>query len=214
MKIVLIGGEKGGTGKTTIATNLAAMRAAKNIDTLLVDTDRQSSGSMWAHSRNSNPKLKRVSCVQIFGENVADELTDLKERYKSIIVDAGGRDSIELRSAMVVADILVVPVQASQYDLWTLSTLEKLYKQVRSINKNLKLYILLSRAPTNPSVKDLEDAKELVGEFKEFKLLNSVISDRTIFRRAASNGMGIFEYEPKNPKAEEEVLSLYNEIFK
>ncbi|MFN7094280.1 MAG: AAA family ATPase [Burkholderiales bacterium] len=213
MKIVVIGGEKGGTGKTTIATNLAAARAIDKHDTLLVDTDPQSSGSSWNCIRDANKMKPRISCIQKFGEGITDELLDLRSRYESIIVDAGGRDSIELRASMVVADLLVVPVQASQFDLWTLSTLEKLYKQVRAINRKLQVAILISRAPTNPSVKDIEDAKALVRDFKDFTLLDIVISDRTTYRRAAASGLSVLEYEPKNEKAILEVKALYNMIY-
>ena len=213
MEIIIIGGEKGGTGKTTIATNLAVLRVRNGIDTLLVDTDPQASGSSWNYMRDTNKVKPRVACIQKFGEGITDELVDLGNRYESIIVDAGGRDSIELRASMVVADILVVPVQASQFDLWTLSTMEKLYKQVHVINRKLKVFILISRAPTNPSVKDINEAKSLVEDFQDFSLLDTIISDRVIYRRAAADGLGVIEYDPKNEKAVIEINELYSEIY-
>ena len=214
MKIVIIGGEKGGTGKTTIATNLAVARSLNGSDTLLVDTDPQSSGSLWNHGRDCSKIKPRISCIQKFGEGITTELEDLKNRYSSIIVDAGGRDSIELRAAMVVADILISPVHASQFDLWTLQNLNKIYCQARAINKNLKVGIIISRAPTNPSKLDIEDAKSLVREFENFVLLDTVISDRTVYRRAAADGSGVLEYQPINEKAVNEIKSLYDEIYK
>ena len=213
MKIVVIGGEKGGTGKTTIATNLAVARSINNVDTLLVDTDPQASGSSWNYIRDSNKKKPRIACIQKFGEGITEELLDLSKRYGSIIVDAGGRDSIELRASMVVADILVIPIQASQFDLWTLSTMEKLHKQVHVINRKLNVYILISKAPTNPSTKDIDDAKNLVSEFKDFNLANTIISDRLVYRRAAAEGLSVLEYEPYNEKAILEIESLYKEIY-
>jgi len=213
MKVVVIGGEKGGTGKTTIATNLAVVRAINGIDTLLIDTDPQASASSWNHIRDSNKIKPRLACIQKFGEGITEEVIDLSNRYESIIIDAGGRDPIELRASIVVADILVVPVQASQFDLWTLSTLEKLYKQVKVINKKLRIKILISRAPTNPSIKDIEDAKNLVKDFECFVLMDTIISDRTVYRRAAADGISVVEYDPKNEKAKIEVESLYSEIY-
>ena len=52
--IVLFGGEKGGSGKTTLATNIAALRISKQKDTLLIDTDRQSTSSFWCSAREAN----------------------------------------------------------------------------------------------------------------------------------------------------------------
>ena len=68
--IVLIGGEKGGTGKTTIATNLAAMRALAGRDVLLIDTDPQGSANYWAQSRDEEGITPRVACIQKFGKQV------------------------------------------------------------------------------------------------------------------------------------------------
>ena len=99
--IILIGGEKGGTGKTTIATNLAAMRALAGRDVLLIDTDPQGSANYWVQSRDEEKITPRVACIQKFGKGLPAEVKDLAHRYQDIIIDAGGRDSVELRSALV-----------------------------------------------------------------------------------------------------------------
>ena len=213
MKVIVIGGEKGGTGKTTIATNLAALRAINGVDTLFVDTDRQGSASSWAFIRDSNNITPRVPCIQKFGMGLSKELADLSAKYESIIVDAGGRDSVELRAAMVIADLLIVPLQASQFDLWTLGKMEELYKQVSPINPNLKVKILLSRAPTNPSMTDILDAQRLLADYVDFEMAESIISDRAVYRRAAAEGLSVIEQAQKNTKAVHEIRKLYSEIY-
>ena len=72
--VILIGGEKGGTGKTTIATNLAALRALAGHDVLLVDTDSQGSASYWASSRDEAGIKPRVACIQKFGKGLQGEV--------------------------------------------------------------------------------------------------------------------------------------------
>ena len=116
--IILIGGEKGGTGKTTLATNMAAMRALAGRDVLLIDTDPQGSANYWAQNRDEEEISPRVACVQKFGKGLPAEVKDLAVRYQDIIIDAGGRDSVELRSAMVIADQAYIPIQPSQFDIW------------------------------------------------------------------------------------------------
>ena len=101
--LILIGGEKGGAGKTTLATNMAAMRALAGRDVLLIDTDPQGSANSWSQSRDDESITPRVACVQKFGKGLPAEVKDLSKRYQDIIIDAGGRDSVELRSALVVA---------------------------------------------------------------------------------------------------------------
>jgi chromosome partitioning protein len=91
MSIILIGGEKGGTGKTTLAVNMAAARAKAGHDVLVVDTDPQGSASYWTAAREEKKIEPRIPSVQKFGKTLASELRDLGKRYEEIIVDAGGR---------------------------------------------------------------------------------------------------------------------------
>lgn len=212
-RITLIGGEKGGTGKTTIATNLAAMRAVDGKDVLLVDTDPQGSASDWITIRDDADIKPRVASIQKFGKGLGRELEDLALRYEDIIIDAGGRDSVELRAAMTQADLLVTPVQASQFDLWTLRRLDDLVNQAGAINTKLKVLVLISRAPTHSSMTDAKEAGELVGDFENFHLAKSTIRDRASFRRAAGAGMSVIEFDPNNEKAVSEMQALYKEIF-
>lgn len=212
--ILLIGGEKGGTGKTTIATNLAAMRANAGRDVLLVDTDIQGSASFWVQTRDEANIVPRVANVQKFGKNLANELSDLATRYQDIIIDAGGRDSAELRASLVRADMAIIPVQASQFDLWTLDRMDEMVKLARSYNDKLQVKILISRASTNPGVPDAGNAAELVGEFETFTLVDTIIRDRIAFRRAAAEGKGVAEmYDPAIDRAAFEINKLYKEIY-
>lgn len=212
--ILLIGGEKGGTGKTTIATNLAAMRARAGRDVLLVDTDIQGSASFWVQTRDEASIEPRVANVQKFGKNLANELSDLATRYQDIIIDAGGRDSAELRASLVRADLAVIPVQASQFDLWTLDRMDEMVKLAKSYNQALQVKILISRASTNPGVTEANNAAELVEEFETFALADTIIRDRIAFRRAAAEGKGVTEmYDPETEKAAWEINKLYKEIY-
>lgn len=212
--ILLIGGEKGGTGKTTIATNLAAMRAGAGRDVLLVDTDIQGSASFWVQVRNEKGLAPRVANVQKFGRGLADELLDLKGRYQDIIIDAGGRDSPELRASLVRADIAVIPVQASQFDLWTLDRMEEMVKLAAEYNPGLVVKILVTRASTNQFVAESRKAAELIDEFNAFSLASTVIKDRIAYRRAAAEGKGVTEITKSDyDKAAREIKALYKEIF-
>ena len=212
-RIVLIGGEKGGPGKTTIAVNLAVARALDGHDVLLVDTDLQGSASDWISARDGSGVLPRIASVQKFGKGLARELEDLVDRYGDIIVDAGGRDSVELRAAMTKADIMVAPIQASSFDLWTLRRLDELVRQAQGFNEKLRVIILISRASTNTFISDTRDAEDLVSEYENFSLAYHPIRERISFRRSVGQGMGIIEYRPIDKKAIKEINSLYKEIY-
>lgn len=211
--IILIGGEKGGTGKTTIATNLATIHASKGKDILLVDTDKQGSSSSWAESRDEEEHNPRITCIQKFGKNLAKDIKDLEPRYEDIFIDAGGRDSVELRSSLAIADRIYIPVQASQYDVWTLDQMDELIGQTQALNPNLKAFIMINRASTNPSVKETSEAKEFVQDYKNLTFSNIIIRDRITFRKSAGEGQAVFEFKPKDPKAIKELEALYSHIF-
>ena len=215
--IVLVGGEKGGTGKTTLATNLAALRAASGRDVLLVDTDRQGSASFWGAVRDEaageGAELAAVPCVQVFGKGVARQLADLAGRYDDVVVDAGGRDSVELRSAMVGAERLYVPVQASQFDVWTLEQMDELVSQAQAINPDLEAGVVINRASTHPRVREADEARGLVADFEHLGYTGVVVRDRIAFRRAASEGRAVAEAAEPDAKAVAEMAAWYHAVY-
>ena len=211
--IVLIGGEKGGPGKTTIATNIAAMRTIDMGDVLLVDTDKQPTSSYWCSMREDKGIRPRVASIQKYDKAVRTEISELNKKFLDIIIDAGGRDSPELRGALLVCDKAIFPLRPSQFDLWTLGRLNSLVEVALEINEKLKAYVVINQSSPNPAVREAEEMKEFLAEFDNIKLLNSVICERIVFRRAALNGMGVTEYKPEDLKAKEEMNSLYVEIF-
>ena len=211
--VVLIGAEKGGTGKTTLAINLAALRASKGRDVLLVDTDKQGSASDWAAVRQEETSRQRIPSVQVFGKQVTAQLEDLSERYDDLLVDAGGRDSVELRAAMVVADRVFVPLQASQFDVWTLERMNELVEQAQALNPKLQAQVFINRASPHPQVHEAKEATEMLEDFEYLEFGGAVIHDRIAFRRSASRGLAVTEGESADSKADREIHDLYRAIF-
>ena len=215
-KIILIGGEKGGTGKTTIATNIAILRRQKGREVLVIDADPQGSFNTWSSLRE--PDIQNdITVMQKYGSNLANEIKKLsdKSKYDDIIIDAGGRDSIELRSAMIVADVMITPLQASQLDVWTIGGMQEVVNTASSINQKLKAYILLNKAPTNPSIKEIEEFNEVFdeAELSNITRLSSIVKDRVAYRKAAKAGLSVVELPEQDKKATAEIEKLYNEVF-
>ena len=208
--IVLIGSQKGGCGKSTTAVNICAELAGRGHDVVLVDADRQCTSANWAMDRVEKPALPAVHCIQKY-ENIRDTLLDLDKRYEYVIVDAAGRDSRELRTGMTAAHILVVPFRPSQPDLDTLPNMQEIIIQAKDLNHNLKVYGLITMAPTNPVIHEETDARECLIDYPEIKLLATMIRDRKVYRDAMSEGLGVVEMD--NPKAKMEIKKLVEEIL-
>ena len=161
MSIILVGGEKGGTGKTTIATNLAAMRAAAGRDVLLVDSDTQGSSNIWSQVRAEGGDQARLTCVSLHGRGIAAEIRQLAERFEDIIIDAGGRDSIELRQAMLAAELMIVPARASQFDLHGLAAIDRVVGEARGFNPNLQTLVVINCASTHANSADADEMRPM-----------------------------------------------------
>ncbi|MBL8252371.1 MAG: AAA family ATPase [Candidatus Competibacter sp.] len=213
MSIILIGGEKGGTGKTTLAVNLAALRALQGRDVLLIDTDVQASASYWSQSRDEAQVQPRLACIQKFGKGLPTEVRDLARRYQDLIIDAGGRDSVELRSALVVAERVYIPIQPSQFDIWTLGRMDDLVRTAQGFNAELRASVVISRASTNPLVNEAAEARTLLADFEHLRLATAIIRDRIAYRKAARDGLSVDELKPGDPKAIEEMRALFQEVF-
>ena len=206
--IILIGSQKGGCGKSTLAINMSAYLANKAKDVVLVDADPQQSAANWLKDREETD-LPKVHCVQRYGD-VKSTLKDLNSRYEYVVVDVAGHDSKELRTAMLVADIMIVPFRPSQLDLDTLPHLTEVIDQATSFNDSLKAFGLLTLAPTNPSVLEVQQAKDYLSDFPILSPLYSVIHDRKVYRDVTSIGKGVIE--SNNPKAIEEFTALMKEL--
>lgn len=203
--IILIGSQKGGCGKSTLAVNLAAELARLGRDVCLVDADRQGTSSRWAQDR-SETNLPAVHCVAQF-DNVRPALQDLDKRYEVVLVDAAGRDSRELRTAMTAADLMLTPFRPSQPDLDTLEHLAEVVTTAKDINPDLSCKAVLTLAPSNPQVNEANEAKEYLAEFPEFKLCRTIIRDRKAYRDSIAEGAGVVEWKDSKAKAELQLLA-------
>lgn len=211
--IVLVGGEKGGTGKTTIATNLAALRAKAGRDVLLVDTDTQGSASMWAQIRLEEGVAPKLTSISKFGRGVADEIRNLAPRFDDVVIDSGGRDSVELRQAMLVAHLMLIPARPSQFDIHGLAAIDRVVAESRGFNSQLAAYVVVNCAPTHATNSDADDMRDVVADMPNLQLADAVLRDRVSFRRAARDGRAVAEYAPLDEKATFEMRRLYKEVF-
>ena len=208
--IIALTSQKGGVGKSTIATNIATALAVKGNDVILVDADRQASSATWANDRTDlHPTKPPVHMVQKF-DNIKAALLDLDRRYTYVIADCVGRDSKEMRSALLAADVALIPLQCSQPDLDTLHRVGEAVSEAHDYNPKLKAFVVLSRVPTNPVIKEEDAARKVVGEYPSLHLLDARVCDRKVYRDAISSGRGVVEIEYN--KGADEIGQLLDEI--
>jgi chromosome partitioning protein len=209
--ILVVGSNKGGSGKTTLATNLAVALSQRLIKVCLVDADPQGSTLYWSGVRDrANPPS--IGTMLRRG-NLIDPLRVLDQQHQVVIVDVPGRNSLELISAITVADVLIAPHACSQLDLETLQELDEQVQHVRQLNPKLRVLIYHALATTNPTIRkrEREDFRNYVTAFKGFELARSIGHQRLVYRECISNGTGVLE--TTNSHAANEIFQLVNEVL-
>ena len=210
--IITVGGIKGGSGKSTVATNLVVLRSLEGRDVLLVDADTQTTSSDFSLQRNNKTDGNAgFTCIKLAGQAVRTETLRLADKYQDIIIDTGGRDTTTQRAALTVSDVLLAPFQPSSFDLWSLEQTELLYTEMQPANAKLKGYTFLNKA--EPRGPDNEEAAEMLREAQTLQFLdNIVLVYRKAYRTAAGRGLAVTEVKPRDDKAIKEFLTLYRHL--
>ena len=210
--ITVIGGIKGGSGKTTVATNLTVMRSLAGFDVLLIDADDQETASDFTALRNELQDARAgYTCIKLTGANVRTETNRLSGKYDDIIIDTGGRDTTSQRAALAIADVLIVPFVPRSFDIWTIDKVSKIIDEIQAINPDLTAYGFINRA--DPRGQDNGEAEDFIKQVENLNFIDCPLVHRKAFGNAASLGIGAVELKPQDEKAAEEIEALYKYIF-
>lgn len=216
--IVLIGGEKGGVGKSVLAVHLAEFRTGPlpKRKVALVDADVQGSAAMWASAR-IEAGLPPVTIRQAYGADVAEVARELAEDHQDVVIDVPGRNSVELRAAMMAADVLVLPVRIGAFDAWTLEKMEAHIAEANSARIGpLRALVVLNAVNVRATRRIAEARAFLAGFAPIMELAEGVVGDRAAFDEAIGQGRTVRELVRRSPAVEQamlEVRQLAGEVF-
>lgn len=208
MKIIAILNQKGGVGKTTLATNIATKLHLDGCKVLLIDSDNQGSARDWHAAGNSE-----MPVIGIDRPTLDKDIQKIADNFDWVIIDGAPRLELMAVSAIKCADLVIIPVQPSPYDIWASDDLVNLIKSRQEITDGKpKAYFCISRRIINTAISN--DAIEALRKY-DIPKLHSSTSQRVVYAASAAKGQTVFDFvsgKGDNDKAKEEITNIVNEI--
>lgn len=201
MKIISIGQQKGGVGKSTLTANIAVALAAQGQRVIIIDADKQQTCVNWAGRRQLagyEPSIIAAP-LQAKENNASDFIQSIRklgvsEKFDVCLIDVGGRDNRELRAALVVSNILLAPCLPSQADVESLGHFDSVVGEVLAINPNLRALTVINKATTGLNFsKEIALAGDAINEMEYLTRPIGMVTDRPTFRSTWMEGQSVFD---------------------
>lgn len=192
--ITVIGNLKGGTGKSTVSFNLAVKLALNDCKVQIVDLDPQATLSDVVDIRNEDGVEPELS--------LTTDLAKIDTQADEVIIDVGTAAMESMQDALTIADRVLVPVPPSQADIWSTQRFLQIIKGLNT-KRNFKAYGFVNRADTHFGVRETQETEDALDMLKGITRIETRLYQRTVYRRSFSEGMAVFEIEPKGKAAAE-----------
>ena len=205
MSIISILNPKGGSGKTTISTNLARSLYERDHSVLLVDSDPQGSARDWHAANEDNP----IELVALDRANNVKTLTSMAANYDYVVIDGAAKLEDMIAACIKVSDFVLIPVQPSPYDIWAASDLVEFIKARQEVTDGSPLAsFVISRMIEGTRLGG--DVRAVLDEYA-LPVCETTITQRQVYPQTASEGLTV--YDADNAKAKAETTALTDEIL-
>jgi chromosome partitioning protein len=167
---------------------------------LLVDADPQASALDWAEQRARDGRPRLFGIVGLARETVHREVPDLAKPVDHVVIDGPPRTTALVRSSMLAADLVLIPVQPSAFDVWATQSVLGLIREASAYRPQLRGIFVVNRRIVGTRI--AREVRRAIGDLG-FPALDASLAQRVIFAEAAGTGMLAGEINPRSPGARE-----------
>ncbi len=208
--IIALLNQKGGVGKTTLATHIAGELAMQGSSVILLDADPQGSALDWTQRRSQNGLPRLFSAVGLARETMHQEAPELARRCDHIVIDGPPRIAALARSALLAADLVLIPVQPSPYDVWASAEMVSLIREAQVFRPALRAAFVINRRVSTTVIG--REARNALTD-QPLPSLLSEVRQRIVFADSVARGQLARELDTDS-NAAREIAALAAEVLR
>ena len=211
--IVALLNQKGGVGKTTLATHIAGELAMRGQHVVLLDADPQGSSLDWTQRRSQQGLPRLFSAVGLARETLHQEAPELARRADHVVIDGPPRIAALARSALLAAERVLIPVQPSPYDLWASAEMVALIREAQVFRPALRAAFVINRRVSTTVIG--REARQALADqpLPALPVLSSEVRQRIVFADSVAAGRLARETAPDSAAARE-ITALVDELLR
>jgi chromosome partitioning protein len=203
--IVGVINQKGGVGKTTLATHIAGEWGMRGHRVVVVDADPQESAFDWSRMRALTGLPKLFDVISLARETLHPEYASTNEH---VIIDGPSRNTALARSTVLASDLILIPVQPSSYDVWGSGPIVSLVLEARVHKPHLRAAFVINRCIVGTTIgRDIHGALT-----SDIPILQTVITQRVVFAESVATGRLVRELDDSGPAARS-ISALASEVM-